>query len=99
MKWKLLTLTATALELITLTVQFGIPAIQGRAFGDPRFPHLIVFHGDVPNSDIVDFRGNFYESALQSWIFRIVAVLGVVLIFKLLRKLWRRIVENSRSTN
>ena len=91
-------LIATALELITLTLHFGIPAIQGRCFGDPKFPQLIVFHGDVPHSDIVDFRGNFYESVLQSLTFWIMAVLGAVLIFKLLRKLWRRILENSTST-
>ena len=91
-------LTAAALELITLTLQFGIPAIQGRSFGDPKFPHLIVFHGDGPNSDIVEFRGNIYQSVLQSLIFRIVAVLGVMLLFKLLRKLWRETLENSTST-
>lgn len=98
MKWKLLILTATALELMTSTLQFGIPAIQGRAYGDPKFPHLIVFHGDVPNSDIVDFRGNLYESVPQSLIFWTVAVLGAALIFELLRKLWRRVLANTTST-
>ncbi len=87
MKSKFLVLTAVALELMTVTLQFGIPAVQGRAFGDPKFPHLIVFHGDVPNSDIVDFRGNFYESALQSAIFWTAALLGITLLAKLLRKL------------
>jgi hypothetical protein len=42
MRWKRLIFIA-ALELATLGWQFGLPALQGRVFGDARFPHLIIF--------------------------------------------------------
>jgi hypothetical protein len=87
MKWKRLVLIVIALELMTLALQFGMPGLQGRAFGDPKFPHLIVFHGDVPHSDIVDFRGNFYAAALESLTFWLLAVFGFALLTKLVRRL------------
>lgn len=86
MKWNRLILIVIALELATPAEQFGMPAIQAHAFGDPQFPHLIIFHGDVPHSDIVDFRGNFCQSALESFTNWMVLVFVVAMLLKLLRR-------------
>jgi hypothetical protein len=85
MKWKWLITLVVALEIATLVVQFGLPALQGWAFGDPRFPNLIVFHGSVPHSDIFDFRGNFFLSAIESTALFTSIVFGVAFAFKLAR--------------
>ena len=60
MHWKKLLLLATLLEFFTLIVQFWLPYSEGRAFVDPAFPQLIVFHQSPPGC-IVDFRGNFWQ--------------------------------------
>ena len=92
-------LIAGALELTTLTLRFAVPTIQGRLYGDPKFPHLIVFHGDVPHSDIVNFQGNFYDSALESAIFWILVVFAIAILAKVTRMLLKRIIANSRNSD
>ena len=85
MKWKWLILIVMGLEVATLVCQFGVPALQGRVFGDPNFPHLIVMHGDVPHSDIVDSRGNFFVAATESTVTYTVIVFGIALVSKMAR--------------
>lgn len=80
MRWKWLLLTALAADLLTLAVYYGLALIEGRLFGDPRFPRLFVFHSPPP-SCIVS-RENFFVTAFALGVFW----LGVAFVFtRLLR--------------
>lgn len=56
---------AVVAEVLTLAVRFLLPLLQGRAFPDPHFPRVIVFHR-APPSCIVDFQGNFFAAVAES---------------------------------
>ena len=83
-KWGLLVAITLFAEVSTLAVLFGLPVIQNRAFLDPRFPRVIVFH-HTPPSCIVDFQGNFYAAVVQStlfWVCTVFVVYGVALVMR-----------------
>jgi hypothetical protein len=84
MKWARLIAIALLAEAFTLAVMFGLPALQGRAFLDPRFPRVTVFH-HTPPSCIVDFQGNVYTAAATSTLFWMGAVLVVALVVRSMR--------------
>jgi hypothetical protein len=75
-KWRRLIAIVLFAEVSTLAVTFGVPALQGKVYSDPRFPHLIVFH-QTPPGCIVNFQGNFFVSAVESTVFWICIVLIV----------------------
>lgn len=75
---------AVVAEVLTLAVRFLLPLLQDRAFPDPHFPRVIVFHHPLP-SCIVDFQGNFFESVAESTVFWICVVLIVAGLVRLIR--------------
>jgi len=83
-KWRRLIAIASLAEILTLAVWFGLPALQGRAFPDPHFPRVIVFH-QTPPGCIVDFQGNLYVAAAESAMFWICAVLVATVVVRFLR--------------
>ena len=75
-KWRTLLAIVLFAEVSTLAVTFGVPALQGKVYADPHFPHLIVFH-QTPPGCIVNFQGNFFMAAAESTVFWICIVLIV----------------------
>jgi hypothetical protein len=86
-KWGRLIAFAFLAEVFTLSFWFGLPALQGRAFFDPRFPLVIVFH-QSPLGCIVDFRGNVFTAVAATTLFWMCAVLVVAELVRSTRRRW-----------
>lgn len=97
-KLRSLIVYAMVAEVLTLAVGFVLPWLQGRAFPDPRFPRVIVFHHGLP-SCIVDFQGNFFESLAESAVFWICIMLIVAGLVRLIRNNDRRVDEEISRLN
>ena len=85
LKWGRLVAMVLLLDASTLAVLFGLPAIEGKAFPDPHFPRVIVFH-HAPPSCIVDFQGNFYVAVAESTLFWACSVFAVAGAVRLVRQ-------------
>jgi hypothetical protein len=92
-KWRRLIAFVFLAEVFTLSFRFGLPALQGRAFLDPHFPLVIVFHQSPPGC-IVDFQGNVFTAAAATTLFWMCAVLVVA---GLVRSMRRRGTKNTES--
>jgi hypothetical protein len=86
-KWGRLIAFALFAEVFILSCWFGFPALQGRAFFDPRFPRVIVFHQSPPGCN-VDFRGNVFTAAAATTLFWMFAVLIVAGLVRSTRRRW-----------
>ena len=89
-KWRTLVAIVLFAEAFTMAGMFGLPALQGRVYSYPHFPHLIVFQSPPPG-DIVGFQGNFFAAAAESTVFWTCTVLIVAGLRRLIRNNDRRV--------